>query len=853
MRKTLLIGLGGTGVSSILQLKKLYFESFGSIPSEIKLLVIDTDFSTSHREIFCRKGSLSLDQEELVLCSARDAYNVYLANKDKDYYSWLPDESVVGVSHLFPGNGTAIRSNGRFLFYYNFVLIQNKISSIIRSFSLSSSEALTINVITSLAGGTGSGMLVDLIYLIKQCLKDCNCSSYDIRPWLVLPDVFRAMSPSPATSRVSINSWSAIEEIDYLQHISEAGQPVRYGCFSVSKPLFDYAFVFGDRNNAGLSLSQISDISQVISNCAFLYSMLDDDPRYIPAKDKVHFFLKSGAFDIEDKKAWAASTGSAELIYDSQAVSRAYAYRIVAQLCDSMSQVNTDGSKDTFSIVDHTSVIDALLSPAPEYLPTINENTIINDINSYISDCAGIRIDNVLQHNQSIQIENTRREFEAFLSNLMDTTNCGCVWKSLQFIRSLMTLISRCRSKMENEKEVFNSQNRIPIQWEVELSSIKRRGLKCFFGSKVNNDQVEQLTQKLTNYVTCLREEKRRLWAIRFYNDFEDTVIHYEQQLLNLHSLLGMIHDKYSDELLHLQQLVSSPSGFQVLLHEEYVNNVPDNLLDSSVKEDFHTHFSYNGGLIRWLSLSKEQVDTLIWSFAKGTAPVVRAANRSVDDVLRSMPPFEVNMCLERLCALASPLWTWNLRGHNPNLPVHKVIIVGVGNRDTSILSTAFEYSKFFGTKGDTFFVSNSLPDRITITVQEGYQPIFAVGKVMEYREKAKSMTYFPSFVDKELHKRIVSESFNIMPTIKQDSILHLWVCGLVFGFIYFDVETNSYCIRTKNGEDVVNNNYFKLGTQRNISFDTFKTKGLYHIVDELLNIEILVKVIMYFIRSFNK
>lgn len=854
MRKTLFIGLGGTGVASILQLKKLYFESFGSIPSEIKLLVIDTDYSTSQREIFCRNGSLSLDQEELVLCSARDAYNVYLTNKEKDYYSWLPDECVVGASHLFPGRSTAIRSNGRFLFYYNFVLIQNKISSIIRSFSLSSSEELTINVITSLAGGTGSGMLTDLINLIKQSLKDCNCSLYDIRPWLVLPDVYKAMVPGAATFHVFINGWAAIEEIDYLQHISKTGQPLRYGCFSVTEPLFDYAFVFGNRNNAGLILSQISDITQVISNCAFLYSMLDDDPRYAPGNDKVQFFLKNGVFDIENKKAWAASTGSAELIYDNQAVSRAFAYRIVVQLCDSMSQANTDGIKDTFSIVPPPSVIDALLSPAPEYMPAIDENTTLNDINSYISDCAGIRIDNVLQHNLSILIENTRREFEAFLSNLMDPTNCGCVWKSLQLIRSLKSLIGSCRSTMENEKEEFNSQNRIPIQWEVELSRIKRRGLKSFFGSKVNKDQVEQLTQELINHVTCLREEKRRLNALRFYCDFESMVLDFEQQLQNLHVNLARIHDKYSGELLHLQQLASSTSGLNIFLHLEYVKKVSVYRLDNSVKDDFHSFCSNNGGLLHWLPLSEEQLDTLIFNFAKGATPVVRAVHQTIDDILRSLSSSEVKGFLEKLRGLASPLWTQKRHGHIPNQPGYKVIIVGVGNRETSILSSAPEYRCFFDTEGyHAYFVNNNFLDRITITIQEGYSPIYSVEKVTEYREKASSIPHFPAYVDKELHKRIVSESFNVMPTVNQDSILHLWVCGLAFGFIYFDLETNSYCIRTKNSEDAINNNCIKLDTQRDLAFGVFKTNGLFHMVEDLLNIEVSIQGNNVFHQKFQQ
>ena len=251
--------------------------------------------------------------------------------------------------------------------------------------------------------------------------------------------------------------------------------------------------------------------------------------------DNIRHQQNGGVYDILDKKAWAASTGSAELIYDSKAVSRAYAYRIVAQLCDSMSHTDTDGTEYANKFVDHQNVlirenegrndvIDALISPAPEYILTIDLDTSINDINNYIEYNAGTRIDDELQNNLTKKIENTNREFKTFLSNMMDNTPSGCVGASLQFIRSLKTLIGLCRNEMQSEKEDFKMQNCIPMQWESELNGIRRTGIGAFFGSKLDENNVEMLTQKLTNHVTNLREEKRRLWAIRFYNDFENTV-----------------------------------------------------------------------------------------------------------------------------------------------------------------------------------------------------------------------------------------------------------------------------------------------------------------------------------------
>lgn len=521
-----------------------------------------------------------------------------------------------------------------------------------------------------------------------------------------------------------------------------------------------------------------------------------------------------------------------------------------------MSQASTDGTADANRFVDHQSVlirenegrndvIDALISPAPEYVLTIDENTTINDINSYIEYNAGVRIDGELQNNLSKKIENTNRELESFLRNLMDTTTSGCVGVSLQFIRSLKTLLGLCRDEMIGEKEKFSIQNGIPMQWESDLNGVRKTGIGALFGYKLDEDNVDMLTQKLTNYVTSLREEKRRLWAIRFYNDFESTVSIYEQQLQNLHSHITRIHDKYSDELLRQQQLASSTSKFQLYLHQSDVYKVSQYILDNSVKADFHTHFSNNGGLIQLLSLSKEQVDTQIWNFAKGTTPVINAVNVSIDEVLEAMSTDEVKNYLEQLKVLAAPLWSYNTQGYNQTrLSLDKFVIVGVGNRDTSFLAASPEYNDVFDTNGNhASFASTYQNDRVYVLVIEDLLPIYAVNNYSTYKsdyEQKQAQNYpMAAYLDEKLNNRIISENFNVMPTIEQDNILQLWVWGFVFGYIHFDPDTNYYWIRSKSRGDAIHKYRFNLNKQRDVAFDIFKTEGLCHEIEDLLNSEI--------------
>lgn len=868
LKKTLYIGLGGTGVATLLKVKKCFIDSYGEIPPMIGFLAIDTDTAAFGKEETSNLGSpIRLEPSELFVCTVKNALPTYRSNPTA--YDWVPNKNVNNLRNIAGLGAGQVRSNGRFIAYYNYNTIQSNISTAITKihqlipsssrYTIDTNKdgveyATTINVFASVAGGTGSGMLIDTLCLINKAMKEMALQ-YNLYPWIVLPEIFKSMSNGPAMANVRYNTYGAIRSLDYIEHLDPNDPAINFGYTTITEPLFDYAFIMNNLNQAGVAFDKLGDLVDVIAKSAFLPANKMGDEISSPF-DNIRHQQNGGVYDILDKKAWAASTGSAELIYDNKAVSRAYAYRIVAQLCDSMSHTDTDGTEYANKFVDHQNVlirenegrndvIDALISPAPEYILTIDLDTSINDINNYIEYNAGTRIDDELQNNLTKKIENTNREFKTFLSNMMDNTPSGCVGASLQFIRSLKTLIGLCRNEMQSEKEEFKMQNGIPMQWESELKSIRRTGIGAFFGSKLDENNVEMLTQKLTNHVTNLREEKRRLWAIRFYNDFENTITSFEQQLRNLQSHLTKIHNSCSDELLRQQQLASSTSKFQLFLHQADVYKVSQYILDDSVKADFHTRFSTKGGLIQWLSLSQEQIDSQIWNFAIETTPVSQALNVSIDDVLKEMPHNEVKSYLEQLKVLASPLWSYNTQGYNQTqLTLDKFVIVGVGNRDTSIIATDSEYNTIFDTNGNhASFASTYQRDRIYVLVVEDLLPIYAVNNFSTYQsdyEQKQAQNYsMAAYLDEKLNNRIISENFNVMPTIEQDNILQLWVWGFIFGYIHFDSETNYYWIRSKSKGDAIHKYRFNLNKQRDVAFDIFKTESLYHEIEDLLNAEI--------------
>ena len=408
LKKTLYVGLGGTGVATLLKIKKCFIDCYGVIPPMIGFLAIDTDGAANSKSVTSNRGKeIRLDQNELLVCTVPGALNVY--NASPKTYDWVPTKNVSKLATIQGFGAGQVRSNGRFIAYYNNKRIKDNIQAVVSrinqliphgsSFEIDTNRngieyPANINVIASIAGGTGSGMLVDVLCLIREALKQQGVS-FNLYPWIVLPEVFKAMNQGPAMHNVLYNSYGALRTLDYIEHYDPKTPALNFGYARVNEPLFNYAYIINNTNQAGVSFNNLNDISDVIAKSAFLPANKMGDDLQSPF-DNIVAQKMGGTYDIRNKKAWAASVGSAELIYDSQAVGRSYAFRIISQLCDSMLQSPIDGSADANKFFDDQNVmirenngrddvIDSLMSPVPIYYLEITEDTTEQNVNFYLN------------------------------------------------------------------------------------------------------------------------------------------------------------------------------------------------------------------------------------------------------------------------------------------------------------------------------------------------------------------------------------------------------------------------------------------------------------------------------------
>ncbi|MCQ2258724.1 MAG: tubulin-like doman-containing protein [Bacteroidaceae bacterium] len=866
LKKTLYVGLGGTGVSTLLKVKKCFVDSYGEVPPMIGFLAIDTDGAASNKSVTSNRGEIiELDPAELLVCTVRGALGVYNANPKT--YDWVPSKNVDKLSSIQGGGAGQVRSNGRFIAYYNNQGIKSNIQAVVTKIHQlipqgSKYEVDTniggveypanVNVFASIAGGTGSGMLVDVLSIIRDALNQ-NAQAFKLYPWIVLPEVFRAMNQGPSMANVLYNSYGALRTLDYIMHYDPKTPAINFGYSKVNEPLFDYAYIINNMNQAGVSFNTLDDLIDVVAKSAFLPANKMGDDLASPF-DNIVAQKMGGTYDILNKKAWAASASSAELIYDSQAVGRAIAYTTITQLCESMLQSPADGSTDANAFFDDQNVmirenngrddvINALLSPAPIYSLQIDENTTEFDINSYIeNNCGQTQLETSLKDALEKKLATTNSYFEKYISEIMSRPQ-GKVDAALKFMSSLSDIITICKGEMEEEGQNYRALNSVPAQWGAMLNAVKVKGIKSIFGKSIDEEAVEILQNKLVEVVMNRREEIRRSWAIKFYTSFEDTIKKKLQKVESLKAILIQIGKDNTRKLLAEQHESSSKSKFQIFLHEDDVMKASQHSIDDVVKTNFMQFL--NGGVSPWLGQSQEYVENKLWSFAKESPSVKLAVNTNIDDILSNLPEEKVKSYLEHLKVLAAPLWTYNTQGfNNTNLQLDRFVIVGVGNRNTSVLSQNKAFNTYFDTNGNkTSFASTNQNDRVYVLVVEDLLPIYAVNNFSsyqrDYEDKIARGFMMANYLDEKLNNRMNSENFNIIPAIETDDVLQYWVWGFVFDYIHYDTADNQYWIRSKSRGDALRKYRFNLSHQRDVAFDIFKSERLYKEVEDGLNRQI--------------
>lgn len=291
------IGLGGGGSTAVSMLKTLFSNTFSAhipkhqpdISPSFQFLAFDSDSS--------RPSNLERGREWIQLSAQGLGHGAWDEFRNNPAYSqWLAS----GVSYSeFATGCQGYRNLGKFLFHKNISDIDRAIKGAeSRARSNPAAEKggrITFVLFCTLAGGTGSGCLLDCAFLLRAMFPDFA----SMRIWSFLACAEGFSGNTDMDSRAKTGTYAALREIDYFMNPAhreefidglEQSNDGRHGYLGTQKGAsrgtfrfpgsagiqgryekpFDWAFLLGHDNAEGVKLAQQSPkLSAMMARFAF--------------------------------------------------------------------------------------------------------------------------------------------------------------------------------------------------------------------------------------------------------------------------------------------------------------------------------------------------------------------------------------------------------------------------------------------------------------------------------------------------------------------------------------------------------------------------------------------------------
>lgn len=284
-RRTLLIGLGGAGQLMVMNVKRLFLDTFGVLPPSIKILCLDTDVAQTPLRSRVSERVYSLDPLEFMHLKVVDPRQYIESGSAAS--SWYVKPLPVGA--IINGAG-AVRQNGRLGLFFHIVEVRKRVDQLMSElkntqlrarmdnaraslgastdFRLSDREP-EVFVCGSLAGGTGSGTVVDVGILLRAEMPQALIQGCFVLDWPYRNKTF--------ANRVRGNTYAALAEIDDLESITFGARDfvpytVRYAdqLIEVRDPPYSLFHLIDGRNEQGQTIDDIGQICETVATGIFL-------------------------------------------------------------------------------------------------------------------------------------------------------------------------------------------------------------------------------------------------------------------------------------------------------------------------------------------------------------------------------------------------------------------------------------------------------------------------------------------------------------------------------------------------------------------------------------------------------
>lgn len=281
---TLLIGLGGKGCDIVERVSKMVT---AEQRNNIAFAAFDTDINEL-RGIQERNPFIKIIQT-----STKQTVGEYLNKDTHARDTWFPVNAILNGKALSEGAGqvrsisrlaleTAIRAD-------RLEPLHEAIQSLYKVEEDKPEQAIRVIVVSSLAGGTGSGLILPVAMYVRNYLKTHFRQSANItRGFFILPEVFyEVIKGQTERNNLKANAYATLRELDAFLMKGDNTLDPRYaksvrlqfprvasdGYEEYDVSPYDFCFLFDAQNAEGAKLNSFEQYLDHAANCIYAQSI----------------------------------------------------------------------------------------------------------------------------------------------------------------------------------------------------------------------------------------------------------------------------------------------------------------------------------------------------------------------------------------------------------------------------------------------------------------------------------------------------------------------------------------------------------------------------------------------------
>lgn len=836
-RPTVVIGLGGTGYGALLKLKKRFVDAYGSVPPIIRFLSIDTTENAEGAAASSDGPEVQLDHHEKYVLQVGSPANL-LNGANPHIDEWWPPE--IPTQAIIAGAGQ-VRARGRLALFakageifgwlgraFDDVRnIRNQKQMHYEQFQLSARSGVEVHIVGSLAGGTGSGIFLDIAFIARHLAGGDEQSNFT--GTLLLPRFFSKLA---GVALVKPNAYGALKEIEHLS-TSKTPFHINYGLHrvEVNRPPFDLVYLIDSLNEQGRAVDTPGDLHTLIADGLYIQigSQIGADAANAIDNIKTQIAV---ANRVKGKSPQYCSFGVASLTMPSfDALMFEDAKRLVIEDLLNGAVADADVEQDVQRFIDQQKLREDESDQVIEFLSQREGGGQLR----FPMTLGQMKYDNkalaTIKNLHTVHRSRAERQIAQAIGANFETLRDASVaainafWEAGVNRVNGFTRAERFFEKLQAKLEWY--QNMMDAEAKEERAKLKALNFKpaedqiaeavgAFFNRESRVKTACEVYGGMADRETDLTILVARLEkAAELYS----TLHAHTQSILNncyrIRENLGAARKQFEQQYLD----ATNPRGTSRLF-EQVVPFDPAGSRPKVTGEDFVKWYAdHNGSLTQWAGLRAAEVHADVQQFVARCYEPLTAL--TMDDILRRSSPDAVSQELKRLDNLSVPLWRYDLG----KIPVVNQSVInefyhyGVADADATVLKDARFESGVPKGNAKPSVVSTRDPRRILLFKVKTGIPLFALAE-MEDMERAylDPNKVISNHIDKRWQ-----ELPNLIPRSGDGEALRWFsIAQAPEPFALIRREGAWYSMKSKNGRRV-DNNMIKLAQGRVPAYTTFE------------------------------